>query len=1674
MKLKESSHLLADVLYAEGVDVYKRSEAEMKDLEPKIADTKLRIDAVLREHFQTGFSDLDGLPPKRLQEIRKSFLGHYRGSVDNGEKLKKWVPLNQLVGYVEVLVASAYLQLNIEIDADLEKLFPKHCPDLVPLEHVRIKILNAFKKINQGKTWKEVKKEVASYLFGISVNRCNALFKNWRTTFESINHPLQALYAEHTETMQINDAIYDLQFKEQKRSAIIQKLVGAARRSWKPANMEHDIHSQSTEVNRSLIELTCNAIDANTEGENRVEVSINNSGYSVRDHGTGMNPYVILEKLMIPKVSGKTGKETIGRFGVGFYTALSHLKKKNDVVRIETHDGKIGHVIEFKVHERTGDVFVHTERNDNLEKGTNITVKAESFDPQDAERLCRELLEYNDRSAIIVNGEKINREVGLERIKGAQTCVKYSTEIGDKSKVSIMVNGVVVETIHVTGMNMCKEIAIDLPLTCSIPESRSVLSMDQVAIDSMKEAIDSILSSQIDEQSKIAICNALYPVLEKMQARSRSNKRDDNLITYLQKSFEDSIEMEGKVFLPNTAAFKALDIPNAVYLDSHVMVTDLEKIPGVSNCDRFESTAGNQLFIADFKEGATDFVVEDGNRLVIDRKIYERHKDSPAALNVYFSNLDTTKQSKKEKAKGRILLEPKKREAAEATQDEGETIRRETIRMMGNFGIDGMSEDQIYAFANLSEKQQMDRIVEIVRGQIRILERSHDPDMARDMTAKVHPEKPRIAIVVDNMLQSTDISQWDEEIKKIEDTEWANIVIGAYDLRKVVPAAKLVKKHHELIGTLWRWKEAFTKDNPRNYVSLVYQGAFLKDFLRDLDLFYDVSELTKEFAEYSEEVMHNFLSFIRNIEMYVPMENRKAIFMRAKRLFLLKIAKLSLPEQKNIIGAFPEFQTNGKNPVDLVLKGQYQRIPRSVRGMAMYMVEGGEILSEQNADESSVEQREYQTQIPLSTLVQAKKDNEQFFQGFSGTPAELVAQAGESQKGVDPSKAMRDIMHSAENQIVNDGYLWIREILQNSLDAVRQNRGEFREAPKVAINAYKLSRAKEVHEAQLWDIFHSAITRYYPAHFHYFKNAITAHLPKLTSKNFLEAVDILGTLNNGGQPYFSEGLLRNLKSQFESMAFNEPELVVEVSDPVGMDLHTVINYLLIPNESSKGDDDDPVGKFGQGFFTIFGDAKEVLIKTSKGDFKTQYIKIRPIKDHNGKVIDFSVEMSCKSERFKGTVIQKVVDTDIPEVEAAFCKSAVVSYGGLIDRKAVQLDFRDQEINTPRTILAETEIPGIGMMRMYDAHENAMTQNGLFIKELDEELMALIPENLRKVMRKNGIVLDIPASVKLIKSRADIARKKEIMPLLAKYLPALALRSYLSTVMLGKAELPNLPFDYFEAKLHRRVEQSIRSDSEKIVRGESLLNYERYLKDENALTQLLTLLPCVNMGGKSISIFDLADRLSKNPKSVDLAKLPQSLQDKIRYATERKSQETQDEKEAESEYGVKNTMIMRDRTLPQNPDIRKAASVYYAYDQLVRFIFEYMQASDVRPVYYLQVGQSKAHAYQGTNSIGFNLDYLEQQMPKLAEIIDRKLPATNMEVQHFLEEAVFICTHERQHNLEGSEETQWTHNDTFFKGQREVIAKFIKDKNVDIQSMLDDLYRNFTSSHIPVKELIKHM
>ncbi len=1267
---------------------------------------------------------------------------------------------------------------------------------------------------------------------------------------------------------------------------------------------------------------------------------------------------------MIPRVSGKTGKETIGRFGVGFYTVLAHLKKENDFVRIKTSDGTRGHVIEFRIHERSGDIFVHTERDDSLSQGTNVQVEAEDFDATDAEILCLDLLECNDKSEIILNEERINTLEGFETIRGENTSVKFTPETSGKSKISLLINGVRIEHFEITGVNVCRELVLDFPLDCSLPENRSELEIDEVAVSSLREMIDIVLHADISDDSKVSLCNSLDPLLKELQQRSRMSRQKDNLSTSFYNTISDYFEKQGKIFLPNEKEYQMLDVPNAIYVNSSVCKTNLEKIPGVEKCHSFYSNKGYSLYTADLREGVNHFVAEINKErlLIIDRGVYERHRDCPAALNAYFSSLDPLGKTL-EINKGKIM--------------EDKYIRTSDISWTEDDldALDINEESRGTVFMRASEESQRMMMREVALKRIEV--------EAMDGNEITSATERKIIDEVKTIITKYETEEWNSCLSDIKKKQKVKIFYGDLELYYMSDShlkSIAVRKNPEFAQLFIAWKQ---KQRWRD------QSLFLFiDALCNLHSLVDMKD------QYSEQLLFNFLNLFADItekaannhgrvrqSFFEGTTKRRTFFERVQKSYIEKLWKLQDYDLEEFVKYLtPEIRRWRRYKEDVDINTHdYSHIPHEMRGYVVYAFEGRDLLSRRSFDEASIQLDNYEERITLSTLVQAKKDAEGFFQDFEGTPAEIVEFAKNSQRGIDPSKAMRDIMHSTNNQISNNNYLWLRELLQNSLDAVKEHALDGAdEPPGISVNAF----------------------------------------------------------------------IQNKE--------DEEELIIEAADPIGMDIQTIINYLLIPNESSKKENEELTGKFGQGFFTVFGNAKEVLIKTSKGDGRVQYMKIAPIKDAEGQTLDFDVEMSEKGEMFTGTVIHKIVDTDMPEVEAGFCKGAVMSYGGLIDRNSVRVDFGETEINTPKTVLAQAEIPSLGGIRILDSKENAMTQSGLFIKMLDNDLLAHVPPHLRKELGDTRMVVDIPKGIHLVKSRGDIARKKEVLPLLQEQIPSLVLQAYLELVKGGKIpDFDGVPYQYFEFEEYRQVPPRIKQDANKIIAGKKVDSYESYLQERRDLKQLLTLVPCISVGEDLISLNELAKRVAESPDSIDINSLPESLKWKVMDALQKKEKKKDSSSDEENEDVAKRVC----NDLPDDPESREKLRTVYAFDYLARSIFELIGAQEIHPQYYSESLTYEVCTSPGNNKIGFNLSKMKSVLEGLEEIIEEMPSVESPEAQRILEEIIKLATHARQHHLENTDKA--VYNYEFFERQRVLIQRMIENREVNFEQIFSEMYEKFS-------------
>ena len=165
--------------------------------------------------------------------------------------------------------------------------------------------------------------------------------------------------------------------------------------------IEFDIYQTDDEY-RSVVELISNSWDAGSEN---VNCEVSEGFLSVMDYGEGISQEILTEKFILPKMSGKPDvNEQIGRFGIGFYTALRHLKKEGDSVLVQTkcEDGFSAELL-FYLHQ--GEIYFSSNKlkpESILHKklgvknsGTYIEIRSNHIIPFQIKKRVSKYLRYN-------------------------------------------------------------------------------------------------------------------------------------------------------------------------------------------------------------------------------------------------------------------------------------------------------------------------------------------------------------------------------------------------------------------------------------------------------------------------------------------------------------------------------------------------------------------------------------------------------------------------------------------------------------------------------------------------------------------------------------------------------------------------------------------------------------------------------------------------------------------------------------------------------------------------------------------------------------------------------------------------------------------------------------------------------------------------------------------------------------------------------------------------------------------------------------------------------------------------------------------------------------------------------------------------------------------------------
>lgn len=380
-----------------------------------------------------------------------------------------------------------------------------------------------------------------------------------------------------------------------------------------------------------------------------------------------------------------------------------------------------------------------------------------------------------------------------------------------------------------------------------------------------------------------------------------------------------------------------------------------------------------------------------------------------------------------------------------------------------------------------------------------------------------------------------------------------------------------------------------------------------------------------------------------------------------------------------------------------------------------------------------------------------------------------------------------------------------------------------------------------------------------------------------------------------------DAMVDNKSSEPSTVAFqlsvNEDQsCVLSIKDDgIGMDLREVFRNLFGIGISTKrrAEKGKFIGGRGVGMYTSFHGAKQLLLKTGKGDGNAFIFCLTPryitLASGESQVVDVQIQWHQRQELFKGTRLERVSLANDPVLEAAMYHRAMNTHARLIDARAYEVTLNGVCVNRPLDELYQFNLPSLGDIRLYRSTEQAITAGGLFVKPLSGEFMHFLPHFIQAFFEKSGLIIDFPKSTALNRERNDFESTDKFVAFIQPWLTQAFYASYIHSFIKGLAELSELPTDFFcRFRKHQSYmfarNARVGLDAEIINSGGILENYTLY-QNPQLLTDLLCHLNLIaykiNEVETKVSVVELSRLFDENMLDRSQS-LPQQIIDQIDY------------------------------------------------------------------------------------------------------------------------------------------------------------------------------------------------
>ncbi|MFC2149412.1 ATP-binding protein [Candidatus Auribacterota bacterium] len=1452
------------------------------------------------------------------------------------------------------------------------------------------------------------------------------------------------------------------------------------------------IHSIFSHTHRPLVEIITNAVDALTGDPNKqkVDISIDQKGFVVMDKGKGMSLGEVLTQLLIPMISGQDGKlGKHGRFGVGFFSMLSYLKKPSDRVVVQTRAANSqGYQISFRL--KKGKLMVAVTPKDGLEQGARVQLKTRDFAVEKAKQLVSHVFRTKAGVSLEVNHQKINRPenyITIFRDPKTQVAIRLSKKsITGQGIIAAAVTGATFFEVEIEGAGIPEEVIVDFSPATPFPVARDTFEVNQATRDTIK----ALIAGLSKRKDNLEILSLIYPLIERINKNNPKRNQDEENLTKILADTARGLERQS----------------------DHLLVPIDPQIKSISVAGKKLRPAREEFFTAEDREKFKPYLLPgfEGSGTVILAKFTGANKNKKTICSkskkYAFINQDHYDATPLNLAHLDLLLNKQGIKGLFKDAAKDKAVVSDAIPSTGTKA------------ASLSEKVQSSPTASLALPSIikpedmpadaeqayEILEKYSDFD-ADFYFGFAHGDSsyfiPRGIFIEACHIFGVELIFTIMQGLLNEGT-FSAIISFRGDL-EVFPDIRdrftCVVNHHREHGqsdTLRRfglilkeivaYKSKYPDISWHEWFECFIKGTFIAN--RPLEIYYE------------EYVLSYLQKFPQDIRRRESASDHAALFNHGRKPNGEYFSFGEITETENALnllygfyGRPLAFEHNMKDRVlhiekcrELILTAlNYAAKTMDIPDPFKY-IEMGSYLFGNNYEEflDTFEGREEwllakfaMTSRGLLSEGTSKKLYETWGNKWEERYHYLVREhfshldTDESKEliwdffnyfssyGDMPSYKIRPCLYFLQHGqllVIKPGESLFDRIDNGQYQVIRQ----VDDVPITSLIAGTMGRpGKAEDNEQLWEHVEAAS-----------ESTPTGYALRYAQRSLSHSVHFYA-----GEPrvYLRE-LIQNVLDELSSRKITDPQrrrldinvfkgektdmLTVNFRDHLGIAFRDLVQTLLIPGVSTKRLAKELRGRFGQGFFTIFQSAKEFTIKTSTGDGKSYFIHLEPIWDKDDQIVDIDMDLREINEKTTpGTEIELTlgIPDEHIDFEAALIAYALREHVAVIDEEELLITFAGKKVNAEKRLLAEQKTP-LGNIRMYQVPGfYNVTVGRLKLKDIDREYQTLIPPIVNDILVSQGIVIDLDSGFKTVRDRNDLENKDGVLPVIQGAIQAMSLQAVIRFFIDNPGiDLGLLPYDYLNNFAHYPVGSRITDDARRLIQGKAI-DHEFYLNDSTRIGMLLVSLPIIEIKSKKYSLHDVM-RVLNDPDSREFTfhDLPLFLQ--ARIEEEEGSREIMRTlgaamisgptyKGTKKKPGRRKVLTeLLDRQIP--PDAGPKYAAYTAYIDFMErvvssaYALAWQEPKDISFSFYRKGDMSLAHALQGGRHIGRNLALFSGEAELWKRLLDGDISPYE---EYLLFKTAFSTNyHEACHLAEtarkrfGVKAGEWTHHLEF---QRREIA-----------------------------------